>query len=213
MLLLELADHGTLRDVLESTEALPWSQRCSFAEDLAHGLLYLHDERELIHRDIKSINLLVTGPSMSVKLTDFDKARRFVPDSMYLLDDTEITETYADWSQGKALMTSAVGTPLWTAVELLDSTDGRVRYGKAVDVFSYGIVLSEIATRKLPYDEHKKVQVMTLKKKIIAGLRPCTDEVPKNWRALMESCWHENPSQRPTMAQIVKDVLQLEVEC
>jgi serine/threonine protein kinase len=213
MLLLELAEHGSLNTVLsDKSISLPWTKRRRFAEGLAHGLHYLHESRQMIHRDIKSLNLLVVGPKMTVKLTDFDQARRFQPDSMYVLSEEEL-DSGSTWTatsaSAQARMTAVVGTPEWTAVELLGSADGQVFYGKAIDVYSFGIVLSEIATRRLPYTD-KERKAMSLRSEILDGLRPAVGvDVPEDWCKLMKQCWDEDPASRPTIVKVVAAVAEL----
>jgi serine/threonine protein kinase len=57
---------------------LSWQQKLKMAKDIASGMYYLHqNEPPIIHRDLKSLNLLleqpVTGPydPVSLKITDF----------------------------------------------------------------------------------------------------------------------------------------------
>ena len=76
----ELCSLGSLADVLAAAAKTPdvakeltWSRRMSFAIDAAHGLLYLH-EQGVLHRDLKSANLLVAD-DWSVKITDFNLSK------------------------------------------------------------------------------------------------------------------------------------------
>ena len=50
----------------------------------------------------------------------------------------------------QATMTKGVGTPLWMAPELLV---GGTKYGPEVDLYSFAIILWELATRKVPWEE------------------------------------------------------------
>ncbi|KAK2655993.1 hypothetical protein Ddye_009045 [Dipteronia dyeriana] len=109
---------------------LSWEERFNIIKGVASGLLYLHEECEqvVIHRDIKSSNVLIDD-DMNARLGDFGLAR--------LLDHGKISQT-----------TNVVGTIGYIAPEL-------ARTGKAsacTDVFAYGVLLLEIATGRKPLD-------------------------------------------------------------
>lgn len=107
---------------------LGWPQRFNILKGVASGLLYLHEEWEqvVIHRDVKSNNVLVDA-EMNPRLGDFGLAR--------LQGHGEMSHT-----------TGVVGTIGYIAPEL-------ARFGKAstsTDVFAYGALLLEVATGRRP---------------------------------------------------------------
>uniref|UniRef100_A0A0D6QRB9 non-specific serine/threonine protein kinase n=1 Tax=Araucaria cunninghamii TaxID=56994 RepID=A0A0D6QRB9_ARACU len=109
---------------------LPWPQRYRILKDVASGLLYLHEEWEkvVLHRDIKSSNVLLDA-ELNAKLGDFGLAR--------LYEHNENPRT-----------TYVVGTPGYIPPEL-------VHTGKATpysDVYSFGILLLEVACGRKPVD-------------------------------------------------------------
>jgi serine/threonine protein kinase len=79
----------------------------------------------LVHRDIKSPNLLV-GADDTVKIADFGLSR------VQLLNAT---------------MTGQKGTWQWMAPEVL----GSQRYAESADMYSYGVVVWELCCRDVPY--------------------------------------------------------------
>merc|ERR1712107_107050 len=115
--------------------SLRWSQRLKIALDEAKGMNFLH-RRQVIHRDLKSLNLLlaahVSGPAdtPSVKISDFGLSRA-------------LSE-----QPSQACMTSGAGTYHWMAPEVLD---GQF-YDEKVDVYSYGVLLYELICRRIPFD-------------------------------------------------------------
>jgi len=59
VMMIEFAPYGSLHDLLQDRSVrLSYLQRLLLAEGAARGMEYLH-EREIIHRDFKSLNLLV----------------------------------------------------------------------------------------------------------------------------------------------------------
>lgn len=93
-------------------------------------------------------------------------------------------------------MTRAVGTPLYTAPEVLEGT----RYGLPADVYSYGICLWQLVHRVEPY---VGINFMALVPKIVSeNMRPPVDPAHP-YAALMTACWSVDPDSRPTFREII----------
>ncbi|XP_059064813.1 L-type lectin-domain containing receptor kinase IV.4-like [Cryptomeria japonica] len=107
-----------------------WGQRYKVLRDVAAGLMYRHEEWEqrVVHRDIKSSNILLDS-EFNGKLGDFGLAR--------LYEHNESSHT-----------TRVVGTLGYIAPELIHT--GKV--SPATDVFSFGILMLEVACRRRPVD-------------------------------------------------------------
>ncbi|GLD99726.1 hypothetical protein PINS_up008454 [Pythium insidiosum] len=123
------------------------------AEDVADALGYLHSlTPKVIHRDLKSKNILLDD-SFRAKLSDFGISR-----------ERSLEET----------MTAGVGTIYWTAPEVLMGK----KYTEKADIYSFGIVMSELDTHEVPYsdmrdDAGKKLQGMKIVQQVIRKkLRP-----------------------------------------
>ena len=115
-----------------------------------------------------------------------------------------------------ALMSADVGTLLWLAPEVMSLPNkgfGAFRktvYGKSADIFSFGIVMFEVMTRRLPYIDMPEVSVLTtpsatFKTKVMAGLRPRVPPFhgfPGFFMELMETAWHKDPQERPSFAEM-----------
>ncbi|KAG2527199.1 hypothetical protein JM16_003526 [Phytophthora kernoviae] len=127
---LEFADNGDLRMFLESlhNDHHPMgfnADKVKIALHVSHALTYLHSlDQPILHRDLKSRNILL-NEDLDAKVTDFGVSREIA------------TET----------MTTGIGSSLWMAPEVM--TGGR--YNEKADIFSFGVVLSELDTQMLPY--------------------------------------------------------------
>ncbi|XP_057868433.2 L-type lectin-domain containing receptor kinase IV.3 [Cryptomeria japonica] len=112
------------------TEVLCWERRYAILKGIATGLLYLHEqwERRVVHRDVKSSNVLLDS-ELNAKLGDFGLAR--------LYDHTQNPQT-----------TRVVGTVGYIAPEV--TYTGKVT--PSSDVFSFGVVLLEVACGRRPID-------------------------------------------------------------
>ena len=124
-LVTEYCSRGSLYDFLQDkTNALPLTLQLQMAVDAAKGIMFLHSSG-IIHRDIKSGNLLVAS-DLHVKICDFGISRHV---------NTMNT------------MTTSLGTVPWTAPEMLRGE----RYTKKVDCYSFGVCVWELVTRRIPY--------------------------------------------------------------
>ncbi|KAG6965780.1 hypothetical protein JG687_00005230 [Phytophthora cactorum] len=151
------------------------------------ALSYLHALKpKIIHRDLKSKNVLL-NMYLEAKLSDFGISRM-----RYLV------ETH---------MTAGVGTSFWIAPEVLLGRD----YDEAADIFSFGVVLSEIDTDDYPYWNDKntsnrgKIQEAEILSLVAEGkLRPSfSNDCPKAILDLADCCLQKNPEDRPNAAEIV----------
>ena len=101
-----------------------------------------------------------------------------------------------------ATRTQGAGTPLWMAAEVLDGRHGKAKYGLAVDVYSFGIVMWEVHSRKLPYTDVVVKNHFDLSKMIAGRRRPAFPKglpPPLGWYAsLMRKCWAMAATAWPT---------------
>ncbi|XP_011019919.1 PREDICTED: serine/threonine-protein kinase pakF-like isoform X2 [Populus euphratica] len=131
----EFLPRGSLFRLLQrNTTKLDWRRRVHMALDIARGMNYLHHYNPpIIHRDLKSSNLLV-DKNWTVKVGDFGLSRLKY-------------ETYLTTKTGK-------GTPQWMAPEALRNEPSDEKS----DIYSYGIILWELSTEKIPWDNLNSMQ-------------------------------------------------------
>eukprot|EP00471_Norrisiella_sphaerica_P002510 CAMPEP_0184484532 /NCGR_PEP_ID=MMETSP0113_2-20130426/6237_1 /TAXON_ID=91329 /ORGANISM="Norrisiella sphaerica, Strain BC52" /LENGTH=779 /DNA_ID=CAMNT_0026865553 /DNA_START=165 /DNA_END=2504 /DNA_ORIENTATION=+ len=179
----ELVHRGSLFGLLHDEDAaLTWPRRLRIASDLARGMNYLHNFNDakdrIIHRDLKSLNVLITN-EWRAKVADFGMTR---------------------FQDSKNVMTTC-GTPLWMAPEIIR----RKEYNYKVDVYSYGIVLWELYTRKIPYKSLGIPAKYLVKKVAMETLRPrIPTHCPQLYADLMQNCWVPNHKDRPPFSEIVR---------
>ncbi|XP_077223157.1 calmodulin-binding receptor-like cytoplasmic kinase 3 [Tasmannia lanceolata] len=137
IIITEYVPNGTLREYLDGQhgKCLDFNQRLEIAIDVAHGLTYLHlyAEKPIIHRDVKSSNILLTE-SMRAKVADFGFARLAPMDA----DQTHIS-------------TMVKGTAGYLDPEYLKT----YQLTPKSDVFSFGIVLIEILSGRRPVEMNR----------------------------------------------------------
>jgi serine/threonine protein kinase len=156
--------------------------------DVARALAYIH-AHDLIHRDLKSSNVLVDRPARVAKLSDFGVSR-----------------TQGD---SEAVMTALTGTYRFMAPEVIRGE----RYDGRADIYSYGILFNELLTGIMPYEDTYLTPVQTATAVVSKNLRPrlvkTSDKVPASVVALIERCWDLDPEKRPSAEEIASflDVL------
>ncbi|KAE8670308.1 non-specific lipid-transfer protein-like isoform 1 [Hibiscus syriacus] len=157
----------------------------NFALDIARAMDCLH-ANGIIHRDLKPDNLLLTANQRSVKLADFGLAR-----------EETVTE----------MMTAETGTYRWMAPELYSTVTLRrgekKHYSNKVDVYSFGIVLWELLTNRMPFEGMSNLQAAYAA--AFKQERPSLpDDISPELAFIIQSCWVEDPNMRPSFSQIMR---------
>lgn len=183
-LVMEYARGGPLNRVLAGRKIRP-SVLVDWAIQIADGMNYLHNGApvRLIHRDLKSSNVLIAEPiegddlqHKTLKITDFGLAR----------------EVYTTTRM------SAAGTYAWMAPEVIKNST----FSKASDVWSYGVVLWELLTGETPY---KNIEPLSIAYGVAVNrlTLPIPKTCPLPWRKLMEDCWASDSHSRPSFEMIL----------
>ena len=188
-MVMELVPHGTLYDFLRKPDPIPWPTRIRIAYDIAAAMHFLHSaDPPLIHKDLKSPNILLAGTKhddlIVAKVADFGISGKLYSDKFKAITAKE----------------REVENPTWLAPEVIKAQP----YTAAADVYPYGIMLWELAARSHPFEEFHYSFATDIEDAVVSGKRPTIPkDCPRAFEALIQDCWHDNPAQRPTFAQIM----------
>jgi len=176
---MELMEGGCLTDIIQQKGIkVPEPVIAFLMRESLKGLHYLH-QRHIIHRDIKSDNVLI-GAKGQVKLADFGYAAQLI-------------------QQANSRRT-VCGTPYWMAPELIQGEE----YTQKVDIWSLGVMMVECAEKDPPYFEDDPVKALF--KIVTSGLPPLKN--PGKWSNEMRDFHKQistvDPLKRPTAAQLLK---------
>ena len=171
---MELIRGTDLSDKIEGGP-LELEEVLDIAAQAARGLAAAH-EAGVVHRDVKSANIMVaSGEERRVKLMDFGLAR-------LANGDTRLTK------EGTTLGTMAYMSPEQASGESVDHRS---------DIWSYGVVLYEMATGQLPFHGHFDqaviYSILNEEPEPIAELRP---DVPAEFVRIAGKCLNKSPNER-----------------
>ncbi|PHU08534.1 Serine/threonine-protein kinase EDR1 [Capsicum chinense] len=176
----EFLPRGSLFKTLHgNNQSLDFRRRLRMALDVARGMNYLHRRNPpIVHRDLKSSNLLV-DKSWTVKVGDFGLSRFK-------------NATFLTTKSGR-------GTPQWMAPEVLRNEPSTEKS----DVFSFGVILWELMTESIPWNNLNSLQVVG-----VVGFMDRRLEIPENLdtrvSAIILDCWKSNPALRPSFQDIIQ---------
>lgn len=167
----------TLLDVHERMHRLGAKPKsitiCNFLIPVASAMTYMHS-LELIHRDVKSENILLTNQGETIKLSDFGLSRVV---------------------RGKE-MTFETGSYRWMAPEMIR----HERYDHKCDVFSFAMLMYETITLSVPFSMFSPVEAAFEVARF--GRRPIIPPTTKDFEALIEDCWRQDATLRPEFGEI-----------
>ncbi|KAF4403910.1 hypothetical protein G4B88_014366 [Cannabis sativa] len=181
----EFLPRGSLFKTLHrSNQALDIRRRLRMALDVTRGMNYLHRRNPpIVHRDLKSSNLLV-DKNWTVKVGDFGLSR--------LKKATFLTTK------------SGRGTPQWMAPEVLRNEPSNEKS----DVFSFGVILWELMTESIPWNNINTLQVVG-----VVGFMDRRLELPEGLdpqvESIIQDCWKSDPEQRPSFEDLIRRMSSL----
>uniref|UniRef100_A0A5B6ZEK5 mitogen-activated protein kinase kinase kinase n=1 Tax=Davidia involucrata TaxID=16924 RepID=A0A5B6ZEK5_DAVIN len=174
---LEYVSGGSIYKLLQEYGQFGESAIRSYTQQILSGLAYLH-AKSTVHRDIKGANILV-DPNGRIKLADFGMAKHIT---------------------GPSCPLSFKGSPYWMAPEVIQNSNGC---NLAVDIWSLGCTVIEMATTKPPWSQYEGAAAMF---KIGSSKEPpaIPDHLSHDGKDFVRKCLQRNPLHRPTAAQLLE---------
>lgn len=186
-IVMQLAEQGSLSDFLyvyRDRQLLTVPVKLQILLDIACGCEHLHS-LDIVHRDLKPDNVLVDRDGVCL-LTDFGLSKQDVIRTM--------------------TRTMGVGTSGYAAPEVISATGStaKAQYGKAVDLYSFGImmwvVLTGATADPFPNGVKRNARPDSSHPQLVEIVqRHDLDHVVQ----MMRQCWDENAGKRPTFSHVV----------
>ncbi len=185
---MEYVEGESLKEIIEKKGPLPPETIADYAIQISSALLTAH-KNNLIHRDIKPQNILVT-PEEKVKVTDFGIAKSLT---------TDVTKTL------NIMGTAHYISPEQAKGEVLDHR---------TDIYSLGIVLYEMLTADVPFRGGNSIDI-SLKHINEKPLKPSElmENIPEKLEDIIMHCMEKNPLARySTVRELIGDLQKYQTD-
>lgn len=189
---------------LQTLRSREWTLRkLQIALDVVEALTYIHSlQPVLIHCGLKSTNVLL-NELLHAKLSDFGVAKYLhsaVQNRAYDRDED------ANMDRIRHVVSQRARVLRWVAPEVIL---GNAEYSEAVDVYAFGVLVTELDTHELPYSSTLGKNGLPIgdheiQKRVAAGkLRPrLSSSCPSDVRHITDKCLAADPSERPSSVQL-----------
>jgi TolB-like protein/predicted Ser/Thr protein kinase len=186
---MELVDGVTLREKIAASSPLTIKQVMEYGVQIAEALQEAHS-KGIIHRDIKAENIMVNSKNL-IKVMDFGLAK--------LKGSLKLTRT-----------SSTIGTLAYMSPEQIQGIEADIRS----DIFSFGVVLFELTTGKMPFrGEHEAAVMYSIVNEEPEQASKYRDDVPQELLHILKKALEKDPEDRyQSMAEIVVDLRRLKKE-
>jgi serine/threonine protein kinase len=201
---LESTTVHSLRQLIETVGELPLDLKYEALFQMANGLEYLHGKK-IIHGDLKSANVLVTGETendFEFKLADFGKAHAALT--------SKLTSNMSSVGKSKSQRT---GTTSFEAPEVFLQ---KSKTSKS-DIYSYAMVMYELLFPNYNYPWESVFSIggpdtiaFAIIDAVKKGERPVLTE-KSAYTDLISNCWDAEPSNRPNSSELKQRIVSLRV--
>jgi tRNA A-37 threonylcarbamoyl transferase component Bud32 len=194
-IVLEYMDKGSLHQFLHRTTT-PYTTLTltRWAMTIAQGMVYLHSAKPfpIVHCDLNTNNVLVNRDGM-VKITDFGLSK--VKHSSRLSRQTGMT-----------------GTVNYASPEVIRGG----KFSEASDVFAYGVILWELLTRRIPWEDLNEYQIVfQMTSDLDASLAATAKNLelpasaPEGYRKIIHGAWATQPERRSAFKDVLGDLREV----
>jgi len=192
-ILMQLANSGNLEDFLTSGTGTDTDLTliCNLFLQISRGLAHLH-HCGILHRDLKPSNILIhsrNNEAITALITDFGEAN--------------------DSPGSISTRTGATGTIEFVAPELIltEKRSGKYMYqqSKRTDMWSLGLIMYWMLTRRLPYMDINDIDALKREMKLLKqiSLPKQANSLPRPYRDVMASLLQLDPELRPDIDQVL----------
>jgi len=179
--------------------AIPEAVRINILTDIAEGIMAMHHDIGVVHRDLKSPDILLEtrnhlgALTVTAVIADFGSARR------------NIAQT-----QNYNITTLHGLTPRYTAPEVFSrikasTTNVSFDLETKADIYSYGVIIWEVFTRKKPW--LNCTTALEVETNVLQGKREEIPVLHYGLDSLIQKCWLQNPDERPNAKIIFSSLI------
>lgn len=171
-MVMELVDGESLADRLKREKTVPIAEALKIGVDICQGLAYAHD-LGLVHRDIKSDNILLGEGGKKVKVADFGIA--------------------VEADEGSEHGNQIIGTPSYMSPE---QASGKKADGRS-DIYSTGVILYEMLCGQVPFTGETSMAIIIKHLNERAGsMQALNEEIPPQLEEIIQRALAKDPDHR-----------------
>jgi serine/threonine protein kinase/class 3 adenylate cyclase len=190
-IVMEYVEGKTLKKAIGG-KPMPVNQICALGIQLADALTLAH-EKNVVHRDLKAENVMLT-PRMQAKILDFGLAKLREPEAG--ADATVLTQ---------------VGIIMGTVSHMSPEQALGMEVDGRSDIFSLGVVFYEMATGRMPFEgptaQATMARVLNMDPVPIGQLNP---DLPPELQSLIQDCLRKDRAERPSAADVLARLKKVE---
>ncbi|KAM1197321.1 hypothetical protein ACFX2I_008927 [Malus domestica] len=229
LLVTDFIRNGSLYNALHggpsnSLPPLPWTARLKIAQGTARGLMYIHEHstRKYVHGNIKSTKILLND-DLQPYISGFGLARLMLGTSKFT------TSASRRQNSNESIVASGLVVPTSSTIYLApEARISRSKFTQKCDVYSFGIVLLEILTGRLPDEglENGGKGLESLVRKTFRDERPLSEiidpvllqevyakkQVVEAFHIAL-NCTELDPELRPRMKTVSESLDRLKLQC
>ena len=195
-------DHQSPFDIVEAVDIML---------QIGGGMSYLHEMR-IVHRDLKSMNILVRSVRTSeleyivAKVADFGLSKVKEKTTTFTMQTLNMGTTR--WMAPEMLKSQEESQNVESQKERADGVEMMIRYPFKCDIYSFGMVCYEVLTGHQPFYETSSLA--EIKKMVLKGMRPkLPNQCPGQLKRLIEKCWNSFAGERPSFGDICAELRHL----
>ncbi|CAG8626734.1 3484_t:CDS:2, partial [Acaulospora morrowiae] len=192
IMVFDWAGKGDLQTLYENYD-IDWYLRLKIAEGICRGLLFLHG-CHIYHRELRCQNVLITG-GFEPKLANFCFGRPMKYSRNFVENITAVVH--------------------WMAPEKL-RLGNKVKFSHKCDIFSFGMLLWEIAFEKIPYKDWNYTTIIDhvkAGKRESMDLGPNSSEVKREFLKVIRAAWQDDPTLRPGLHELLIRLEEARMKC
>jgi len=186
-IILELCSNQSLMQLLKESKKFSEQQTRCFMFQIVDGVKYMHETRNIVHRDFKLGNYFLSRHERAIKIGDFGFAQKFIPAT----SDEEKENNMKNFV--------ICGTPNYVAPELLLHNATCLR---KVDIWALGVVMYTLLVGQAPFQSS---DVSTTYRRIKKNQYsfPVISAMSTSAEMLIRDLLSPNPEDRPSLATIL----------
>ena len=174
VIVLDFVERGSLKERIDVMGRIEEGRARRWFSQLVRILDYLHNDVHIVHRDLKSDNILIDDTE-NIKLADFGLCNFVSPQ--------------------EGLLKTNCGTPTHVSPEVIKGQP----YGPQTDLWSLGVILYNMLTGTLPFLETSILGVM---RKVVETEPAYPETIPPLAKDLIKRLLVKDPGQRLTLAEV-----------